>query len=623
MHGRSRGQDEGNASIYTAPEHDPYETSNSSSDRRRSATPTAASSSPWTTSKRPRAGPRSRSMSSSRSTSARPECRRSTRTATRRSSESGEPGHRTRARRPPGLRPTRRLLDPLGQRARLLRHATRTPRPSTTSCATCSPPRWRRPTRRSGSTPVCTGPTASPARPRATGTPIPKTGKLKTSSSAYEHPQPHACFIQSVSDDLVNDGGIMDLWVREARLFKYGSGTGTNFSQLRGDGEPLSGGGRSSGLMSFLKIGDRAAGAIKSGGTTRRAAKMVCLDLDHPDIEEFISWKAVEERKVAALVAGSRTPPAPPAGDPRRVLSRRSAKPGHGPRQRTPTSRDRDPHRAPARACPTARSSACSSSPPRASGATRSRSTTPTGTRTPTTPCRARTPTTASASPTPSSTPSRSTGDWTLINRTDGEVAQEGPGRQALERHHPRRLGVRRPGSPVRRHHQRVAHLPGERPDQRLQPLLRVHVPRRHRLQPGLLNLVKFLGEDGNFDIETFRHAVRLWTMVLEISVLMASFPIAPHRRAQLPLPHPRPRLRQHRFAADAAGHPLRLGQGPLHLRRHHRHHDRRVLRHLGRDGRRARPLRRASRTTASTCCGSSATTAAPPTTHRPRCTTA
>lgn len=134
----------------------------------------------------------------------------------------------------------------------------------------------------------------------------PQTGELKQSSSAYEHPQPHACFIQSVSDDLVKEGGIMDLWTREARLFKYGSGTGSNFSRLRGEGEPLSGGGRSSGLMSFLKIGDRAAGAIKSGGTTRRAAKMVCLDLDHPDIEEFISWKAVEERKVAALVAGSR-----------------------------------------------------------------------------------------------------------------------------------------------------------------------------------------------------------------------------------------------------------------------------------------------------------------------------
>jgi ribonucleoside-diphosphate reductase alpha chain len=132
------------------------------------------------------------------------------------------------------------------------------------------------------------------------------TGELTKSASAYEHPQPHACFIQSVADDLVNEGGIMDLWVREARLFKYGSGTGSNFSRLRGENEKLSGGGRSSGLMSFLKIGDRAAGAIKSGGTTRRAAKMVVVDVDHPDIEAYIDWKVKEEQKVAALVTGSK-----------------------------------------------------------------------------------------------------------------------------------------------------------------------------------------------------------------------------------------------------------------------------------------------------------------------------
>ncbi|NBC11637.1 MAG: adenosylcobalamin-dependent ribonucleoside-diphosphate reductase, partial [Planctomycetes bacterium] len=132
----------------------------------------------------------------------------------------------------------------------------------------------------------------------------PKSGETKASEDAYSHPQPHACFIQSIEDDLVNPGGIMDLWVREARLFKYGSGTGTNFSKLRAENESLSGGGRSSGLMSFLKIGDRAAGAIKSGGTTRRAAKMVCLDLDHPDIEHFINWKVREEIKVAAMVEG-------------------------------------------------------------------------------------------------------------------------------------------------------------------------------------------------------------------------------------------------------------------------------------------------------------------------------
>src|SRR6187431_1925873 len=134
----------------------------------------------------------------------------------------------------------------------------------------------------------------------------PFTGKLTKSKSAYEHPQPHACFIQGVEDDLVNEGGIMDLWVREARLFKYGSGTGSNFSMLRGEGEKLSGGGKSSGLMSFLKIGDRAAGAIKSGGTTRRAAKMVIVDADHPDSEAFINWKVKEEEKVASLVTGSK-----------------------------------------------------------------------------------------------------------------------------------------------------------------------------------------------------------------------------------------------------------------------------------------------------------------------------
>jgi ribonucleoside-diphosphate reductase alpha chain len=133
-----------------------------------------------------------------------------------------------------------------------------------------------------------------------------RTGQLTQSQSAYEHPQPHACFIQSVEDDLVNENGIMDLWVREARLFKYGSGTGSNFSMLRGENEKLSGGGKSSGLMSFLKIGDRAAGAIKSGGTTRRAAKMVVVDVDHPDIESYIDWKVKEEQKVAALVTGSK-----------------------------------------------------------------------------------------------------------------------------------------------------------------------------------------------------------------------------------------------------------------------------------------------------------------------------
>src|SRR5476651_2736038 len=133
----------------------------------------------------------------------------------------------------------------------------------------------------------------------------PITEVLSKSTSAYERPQPHACFILSVDDDLVNEGGIMDLWVREARIFKYGSGVGTNYSKIRGDNEKLAGGGYSSGLMSFLKVFDAAAGAIKSGGTTRRAAKMVCLNMDHPEVERFINWKAIEEQKVADLVTGS------------------------------------------------------------------------------------------------------------------------------------------------------------------------------------------------------------------------------------------------------------------------------------------------------------------------------
>ncbi len=133
-----------------------------------------------------------------------------------------------------------------------------------------------------------------------------QSGELMESGSAYRHPQPHSCFIQGVDDDLLNSGGILDLWVREARLFKYGAGTGANFSAIRGAGEPLSRGGVSSGLMSFLNVGDHAAGSLSSGGSTRRAAKMVVVDIDHPDIEEYINWKVREEQKVAALVTGSK-----------------------------------------------------------------------------------------------------------------------------------------------------------------------------------------------------------------------------------------------------------------------------------------------------------------------------
>ena len=237
----------------------------------------------------------------------------------------------------------------------------------------------------------------------------------------------HNCFIQSVSDDLVNDGGIMDLWTREARIFKYGSGTGTNFSNLRGENEPLSGGGKSSGLMSFLKIGDRAAGAIKSGGTTRRAAKMVILDLDHPDILEFIRWKVVEEQKVAALVSGSRMT--------KRRLQAVLAAVAHRRRASRPTrARTRRSARRSARRarpwCPRATSSACCSWPPRACARSTSRSTTPTGTARPTTRSPARTPTTACACPTPSSTCSRAGASGSSSAAPTASVADAVPAEQ-------------------------------------------------------------------------------------------------------------------------------------------------------------------------------------------------
>ncbi len=134
----------------------------------------------------------------------------------------------------------------------------------------------------------------------------PAHGQAQASPDTFSHPQVSACYILGVEDDLVNEGGIFDGVIREARIFKGGSGSGANFSKLRASGEKLTGGGTSSGLMSFLRVFDRAAGAIKSGGTTRRAAKMVVLNADHPDIEEFVNWKVREERKVADLVIGSR-----------------------------------------------------------------------------------------------------------------------------------------------------------------------------------------------------------------------------------------------------------------------------------------------------------------------------
>ena len=365
----------------------------------------------------------------------------------------------------------------------------------------------------------------------------PDTGELSRSTSAYERPQPHACFIQSVADDLVGDGGIMDLWTREARIFKYGSGTGSNFSDIRGENEPLSGGGKSSGLMSFLKIGDRAAGAIKSGGTTRRAAKMVIVDADHPDIEAFIDWKASEEQKVAALVVGSRT-----IRKRLRAIVEAAVSPDAG----TPGGLDLDPasNRQLRRAIGRARRDAV----PEAyvyrvlqlvrngeevidftefdtdwqgeayqtvSGQNANNSVRVTA---------------------DFLDAVREDREWNLIRRTDGGHREDAPGARAVGSRRPRRLAVRRPRRAVRHDDQRVAHRPGRGPHPRLEPVLRVHVPRRHGLQPRLAQPAALLDtsglripgrdeETGTFDTEAYTHASRLWTIVLEISVLMAQYP--------------------------------------------------------------------------------------------------
>ncbi len=350
----------------------------------------------------------------------------------------------------------------------------------------------------------------------------PETGELKESANAYEHPQPHACFIQSVSDDLVNEGGIMDLWVREARLFKYGSGTGSNFSQLRGQGEPLSGGGKSSGLMSFLKIGDRAAGAIKSGGTTRRAAKMVCLDLDHPDIEEFISWKAVEERKVAALVAGSRTnqrrlttilnacfgEDGKAAVDPkenhrlaREIRTARRRGVPDGSIQRVLQLAAQGIREYPVEEYDTDWDSAAyfTVSGQNANNSVRV--------------------------PNAFFETLQSGGDWPLIQRTDGKTARTVSSTKLWDDVTMAAWECADPGLQYDDTINEWHTCPNSGRINASNPCSEYMFLDDTACNLASINLVKFLGEDGTFDIEGFRHTARLWTMVLEISVLMASFP--------------------------------------------------------------------------------------------------
>ena len=285
----------------------------------------------------------------------------------------------------------------------------------------------------------------------------PENGELTMGEDSYSRPQPHACFIQSIDDDLVNEGGIMDLWVKEARLFKFGSGTGTNFSHLRGEGETLSGGGVSSGVMSFLKIGDRAAGAIKSGGTTRRAAKMVILDLDHPDIEEFIEWKAIEEDKARALIAAGY--PADFNGEAYATVSGQNS-----------NNSVRVPHEF--------------------------------------------------------IDALESDGDWELTARTDGSVMKTIKARELWNKVADAAWKCADPGVQYDTTINEWHTSPQGGRIRASNPCSEYLFLDNTACNLASLNLVKFYDDDTQkFDIDSYKHALRIWTIVLEISVEMAQFP--------------------------------------------------------------------------------------------------
>ncbi len=287
----------------------------------------------------------------------------------------------------------------------------------------------------------------------------PDSGELVESADAYSRPAPHACFIQSVKDDLVNPGGIMDLWVREARLYKFGSGSGSNFSNIRAEGEPLSGGGKSSGLMSFLKVGDRAAGAIKSGGTTRRAAKMVILDVDHPDIEKFVDWKVEEERKVRALVAAGYSADFNGAAY-ATVSGQNSNNSVRVSNEFLQAVIDDD--------------------------------------------------------------------EWHLTARTDGSVMKTTRARDLWSRISNAAWECADPGVQFHTTIQEWHTSPAGGDIRATNPCSEFVYLDDTACNLASLNLVKFYDDQtGIFDVESFRHVIRLWTIVLEISVTMAQFPSA------------------------------------------------------------------------------------------------
>ncbi|MCZ6637574.1 MAG: vitamin B12-dependent ribonucleotide reductase [Alphaproteobacteria bacterium] len=357
-----------------------------------------------------------------------------------------------------------------------------------------------------------------------------KTGEMVTSASAYEHPQPHACFIQSVSDDLVNEGGIMDLWVREARLFKYGSGTGSNFSKIRGANENLSGGGKSSGLMSFLKIGDRAAGAIKSGGTTRRAAKMVTIDVDHPDIEDYINWKVVEEQKVAALVTGSKLAEINLNAIMAACVDCTDADDGD---DQGGDAFDPKRNKALKKAILAARKVLIPENYVQRVIQFARQGYTSIDFKTYDTDWDSDAYLTVSGQNSNNSVRVTSDflqkvlddGDWDLIRRTDGAVHKKIKARDLWEQIGHAAWASADPGVQYDTTINEWHTCPESGRIDASNPCSEYMFLDDTACNLASINLLAFRGEDGRFDVEAYRHAIRLWTMVLEISVLMAQFP--------------------------------------------------------------------------------------------------
>jgi ribonucleoside-diphosphate reductase alpha chain len=348
-------------------------------------------------------------------------------------------------------------------------------------------------------------------------------GRAVEVEDVYANPQPHACFIQSVEDSLTGENGLFDLFAREARLFKYGSGSGTNFSAVRGEDEPLSGGGASSGLLSFLKVGDAAAGAIKSGGVTRRAAKMVIVDADHPDVEAFIGWKAREERKVAALVAGSVVTRrhvdalfAAVAGeredrfDPKRNETLR--------RVLKAARRDGVPDGVMARAVSLASQGEASISVEAYTSGWDDEA--------------YRTVAGQNANNSVRVTDAlmaavEAGGEWHLTRRTDGSVIRTLPARGLWDAIGEAAWACADPGVQFHDTVNAWHTCPADGEITGSNPCSEYMFLDDTACNLASINLHKFLSEDGSFDAEGFRHACCLWTMVLEISVGMASYPSA------------------------------------------------------------------------------------------------